>query len=279
VGSGIGSPRRLLGRLPPIDGQHQGPEGDISSGGQPIRCDPTPKSEESSTDSRTSKYLKANRFVFELHQRASFDTPALLSGLIAGAADSVPGAQYAGITVTQRRRGVQTGAANHRYPVMLDELQGRYQQGPCLTAAALQESVRIDDLVRDDRWPLYRAAALKQTPIRSTLSFGMFKEGGASAALNFYAESPYAFDDESVNLGLMFATHAALVWNMMRRDQQFRSALVSRDVIGQAKGRLMERFDIDGAEAFERLKQMSQQSNTPIAQVAQRVSGDSSFST
>jgi AmiR/NasT family two-component response regulator len=106
----------------------------------------------------------------------------------------------------------------------------------------------------------------------------MFKEGGASAALNLYAESPNVFDDESVNLGLIFATHAALVWNMMRRDQQFRVALVSRDIIGQVKGRLMERFDIDAAEAFERLKQMSQDGNTPIAQAAQRVTvGDSSL--
>jgi AmiR/NasT family two-component response regulator len=62
-----------------------------------------------------------------------------------------------------------------------------------------------------------------------------------------------------------------LVWNMTRRDQQFRSALVSRDIIGQAKGRLMERFDIGAAEAFELLKQMSQESNTPLAQIAQWV--------
>ena len=102
------------------------------------------------------------------------------------------------------------------------------------------------------------------------------KKASPSAALNFYAESPDVFDDESVNLGLIFATHAALVWNMMRRDQQFRVALVSRDIIGQAKGRLMERFDIDAAEAFERLKQMSQDANTPIAQVAQRVTGGDS---
>ncbi|HXO48108.1 MAG TPA: ANTAR domain-containing protein, partial [Mycobacterium sp.] len=93
---------------------------------------------------------------------------------------------------------------------------------------------------------------------------------------NFYAESPDVFDDESVNFGLIFATHAALVWNMMRRDQQFRVALVSRDIIGQAKGRLMERLGIDAAEAFERLKQMSQEANTPIAQVAQRVTGANS---
>jgi hypothetical protein len=252
-----------------------------------MRCDPTtddrearivnpPKTEELYLDSQTAMYLRATQFVADLHQRASFDTPALLGGLITGAPESVPGAQYAGITVTQRRRGIETAAATHRYAVILDEIQGRYQQGPCLTAAALQESVRIDDLVGDDRWPLYRGAALRQTPIRSILSFGMFKEGVSAAALNFYAETPDVFDNESVNLGLIFATHAALIWNMMRRDQQFRVALVSRDIIGQAKGRLMERFDIDAAEAFERLKQMSQDANTPIAQVAQRVTGGDS---
>jgi ANTAR domain/GAF domain len=250
---------------------------DPTTGDREDRIVNTPKSEELLVDSRTAMYLEATQFVSDLHQRTSFDTPALLNGLIAGATESVTGAQYAGITVTQRRRGIETAAATHRYPVLLDEIQSRYQQGPCLTAAALQERVRIDDLVRDDRWPLYRGAALKQTPIRSLLSFGMFKEGGASAALNFYAESPNVFDDGSVHLGLIFATNAALVWNMMRRDQQFRAALVSRDIIGQAKGRLMERFDIDAAEAFERLKQMSQVGNTPIAQLAQRVSvGDSS---
>ena len=275
MGSGISSRRRV----------HR-----VSAASQ-MHCDPTtgdreahivnmPKPEELYPDSPTSMYLQATQFVSDLHRRASFDTPALLRGLIAGAAESVPGAQYAGITVTQRRRGIETAAATHRYPVMLDEIQGRYQQGPCLTAAALQQSVRIDDLVRDDRWPLYRSAALRQTPIRSMLSFGMFKEGVSSAALNFYAESPNVFDDESVNLGLIFATNAALIQNMMRRDQQFRVALVSRDIIGQAKGRLMERFDIDAAEAFERLKQMSQDRNTPIAQVAQRVTGgDSSLVT
>lgn len=223
-------------------------------------------------------YLQATQSVSDLHQRASFDTPALLRGLIETAAESVPGAQYAGITATRRRRGIETAAATHRYPVMLDEIQSRYQQGPCLSAAASQQGVRIDDLVHDDRWPRYRSTALRQTPIRSILSFGMFKEGVSSAALNFYAESPNVFDDESVNLGLIFATHVAPVWNMMRRDQQFRVALVSRDIIGQAKGRLMERLDIDAAEAFESLKQMSQDANMPIAHIAQRVTdGDSSL--
>ncbi len=216
-------------------------------------------------------YLQATQLVSDLHQRASFDLPALLRNLIEGAAESVPGAQYAGITVAQRRHPAETASATHRYPVLLDEIETRCQQGPCLTAAESQESVRIDDLVGDERWPLYRREALAQTPIRSVLSIGMLREGGTASTLNFYAEPANAFDAGSLDLGLIFATHTALVWNMTRRDQQFRAALVSRDVIGQAKGRMMERFNIDAAEAFEMLKLRSQDSNTPLAMVARNV--------
>jgi ANTAR domain/GAF domain len=227
--------------------------------------------EQLSVDSRSATYLNATQLVADLCRRASFDLPALLRDVIDGAAGSVSGAQYAGITVIQRRRPTETASATHRYPVLLDEIQNRCQQGPCLSAAATQEIVRIDDLVRDGRWPLYRREALAQTPIRSVLSLGMLREGGTAATLNFYAEPANAFDEDSVDLGLVFATHTALIWNMMRRDQQFRSALVSRDVIGQAKGRMMERFNIDATEAFAMLKLMSQDSNTALAVVARRV--------
>lgn len=229
------------------------------------------KSHELKRNSRPNAYLRVTRLVSELQQRAAFDIPTLLRGVTEGAVELVPGAQYAGVTIIQRRHLSENAAATHRHPVQIDEIQNRCQQGPGLSAGALQESIRVDNLVGDDRWPLYRKETLEQTPIRSILSMGMFKEGGTSATLSFYAEAANAFGDESVNVGLMFATHTGLVWNMMRRDQQFRSALASRDVIGQAKGRMMERFNIDDSQAFAMLKLMSQDSNTPIAQVAQRV--------
>lgn len=187
------------------------------------------------------------------------------------AAESVPGARYAAVTVSKRGCVAQSEAATHRYPVLLADIQNLCQQGPSLTAGAVQECIRVDDLAADDRWPRYRDEAIHQTPIRSILSLGMLREGSTTASLDFYTETAYAFDDRSVDLGLIFATHAGLVWNMTRRDQQFRAALASRDIIGQAKGRMMERFDVTAARAFEMLKLMSQNSNTPIAQVAQRV--------
>ena len=48
----------------------------------------------------------------------------------------------------------------------------------------------------------------------------------------------------------------------------FRSALASRDLIGQAKGMIMERPHVDAVEAFEHLKHLSQESNTKLADVA-----------
>ncbi len=52
------------------------------------------------------------------------------------------------------------------------------------------------------------------------------------------------------------------------KDLQFRSALASRDVIGQAKGMIMERFAVDPVRAFELLRKLSQDSNVPLVQIA-----------
>jgi len=58
---------------------------------------------------------------------------------------------------------------------------------------------------------------------------------------------------------------------MARENEQLRRALESRDVIGQAKGMLMERFDVDAAAAFGLLTRLSQESNTRLVHVAQKL--------
>ena len=103
------------------------------------------------------------------------------------------------------------------------------------------------------------------------LSFQLFTDQKKMGALNFYGEQPAVFDDDAVEMGLILATHAALAWKLLRREEQFRSALGSRDIIGQAKGMLMERFKIDAVQAFELLKRLSQNSNTPVATVARQL--------
>lgn len=47
-----------------------------------------------------------------------------------------------------------------------------------------------------------------------------------------------------------------------------RSAIASRDEIGQAKGILMKEFSIDAVRAFELMVRLSQDSKTPVRVIA-----------
>ena len=69
----------------------------------------------------------------------------------------------------------------------------------------------------------------------------------------------------------MFATHAALAIIAHNKELQFQSALASRDVIGQAKGRIMERFDVGAVRAFELMVKISQETNTRVADIAAQI--------
>jgi GAF domain-containing protein len=219
----------------------------------------------------SSEIAEMATLLADAQHRGSRQGRDTLSEIIDGATRAVPGAQYAGLTMVSKKEGIRNVAATHPYVVALDDIQRRVQDGPCLTAAWENHTVRVDDLTTDERWPAYRAGALDLTPIRSIVSFQVFAGERATGALNFFAESPHAFTDDAVELGLIFATHTAIAWGMLRRDEQFRSALISRDDIGQAKGMLMERFDIDAVRAFELLKRLSQDTNTPLHEIAKRV--------
>jgi transcriptional regulator with GAF, ATPase, and Fis domain len=221
-------------------------------------------------DRRSGLIREVAELVQTLQAQGS-DADTVLDELTQSAVRTMPGAQYAGITIATRDGKVRTPSATDQYPVLLDEIQQRHEQGPCLSAAWEHNVMRINDMTLERRWPAYCREAVEETPIRSIMSFQLFADHHSMAALNFYAEQPNAFDDEAAELGLILATHTALAWNMVRRDEQFRSALASRDIIGQAKGMIMERFRIDAVRAFELLKRLSQSSNTPLVVVAREI--------
>lgn len=203
-----------------------------------------------------------------LRQGEESSTEQVLGGLTRVALKSIPAADYAGITLARRDGSVETAWASHPYAAVLDEIQGSVGEGPALSAGWRHRIIRVDDLACDERWPLFRADALARTSVRSLLGLQLTVEKRSMAALNFAADRPTAFDDDDVEVGLMYAAHVSLALLMHQRDQQFRSALESRDLIGQAKGMIMERYGVDAVQAFELLKRLSQTSNVPVAEVA-----------
>jgi transcriptional regulator with GAF, ATPase, and Fis domain len=213
-------------------------------------------------------HLRIAELVQALHGRTDADSETVIAELAEHAAVEIPGAQYAGITITRNGKHIDTPAATHVYPMLLDKIQQRHAEGPCLTAAWEEKTIHVPDLETEERFPLYRQDALAETPIRSIMAFQLFIAGETMGALNVYAETPNVFDNESRNVGLVFAAHSSVAWNSARREDQFKQALASRDTIGQAKGMIMERYGVNAVQAFELLRKLSQDSNVPLIKVA-----------
>jgi GAF domain-containing protein len=213
-------------------------------------------------------HLRIAEVVQALYSRSDTDSDTVVAELAEHAAVEVPGAQYAGITLTRDAKDIETPAATHFYPVLLDKIQQRHRQGPCLTAAWDEKTIHVADLETDDRFPLYRQDVLAETPIRAIMAFQLFIAGQTMGALNVYADEPNAFGPETKTIGLIFAAHSSVAWNSARRDEQFKRALASRDVIGQAKGMIMERYGVDAVQAFDLLRKLSQDSNVPLFRIA-----------
>ena len=191
----------------------------------------------------------------------------VLDHIVATVVEMVPGAEDATITVAQQRKTARSAAASSDRARRFDVLQSETSQGPCLDALFEQETVRVDDLATEERWPDL-AGRVEELGARSMVCFQLFVTGNTLGSLNVLATGPGAFGDESERVGLLFASHAAIALAAAQQLENVRSALASRDVIGQAKGILMERFKISAGEAFLLLAKASQSTNRKLHAVA-----------
>jgi GAF domain-containing protein len=196
------------------------------------------------------------------------DPTALLQRIVDVAAAEVDGTDCAGVMLLEHGQ-VSTPAATSGKVRLVDRDQHEAHEGPCLQAALDNiEMIRADDLSNDARWPLFAEKALAHG-VASMLSFQLYVRDDNFGALNLYASEPHAFSDDSVHLGALLATHAALALASTRTESNLRTALQSRDMIGQAKGILMERFKIDQGAAFELLVAVSQHTHRKLREIAE----------
>ncbi|GAA4862008.1 ANTAR domain-containing protein [Actinomycetospora straminea] len=206
-----------------------------------------------------------------LGRRSIRDLQRTLSEIVAAAVETVPGASAGGISVSE------DGIVDSRNPTSrgiseLDRLQGELQEGPCITALespAEDGIVMADDLGGADaeRWPRFAPAAVA-AGYRSMLSTQLATTGPMRAALNLYATEPHVFDPDARLTAGLFAVQAAMLLYGSEQAVHLTRAVDSRDVIGQAKGILMERFGVDETEAFQMLVESSQSTNLKLVDVA-----------
>jgi len=192
---------------------------------------------------------------------------AVMEVIVSAAVSTVPGADEASISLAHRSHRVVSAAATSDVPRRFDDLQQETRQGPCMDAMYEHHTIRVDDLATDERWPEL-ARRSQEIGVASMLCFQLFVTGDDLGALNLLSRRPAAFTDESERIGLLFASHAAVAVAQARKVNHLNTALASRDIIGMAKGVLMERYKITDDRAFAVLTRASQQSNVKLREVA-----------
>jgi GAF domain-containing protein len=187
---------------------------------------------------------------------------------------TVDGCDHAAISIIHRRGGLSTVSATDDVPRRVDFIQYDVGEGPCLDAMAERQTCVIDDLVGDERWPLFAGRAVEETGVRSMLSFRLFVQGDTIGALSLYSRRPVAFDEHSCAVGTVLAAHAAVAMSAAREREhaeQLKDALRSSRGIGMAIGVLMGRGGVTEDEAFTSLRQTSQHVHRKLREVAAEV--------
>ena len=182
----------------------------------------------------------------------------------------VPGADHAGITLRGKRGRATTVAATDQIVGLLDKEQYALGEGPCLDASDVEPCHVVTDLAGDERWPRWAPYAVG-LDVRSVLSLRLHSGTRTLGALNLYAVAPGAFDGEAVDLAAIFATHATEALRTSALITDLQAALGSRHAIGIAQGVLAARYDVSYEAAFAVLHRYSNDTNTPLREVAEQV--------
>src|SRR6202167_6118100 len=182
----------------------------------------------------------------------------------------------AGLLLADPRGELRVVAASSEAARLLELFQLQNDQGPCLDCFRGGQPVTVADLNAEaQRWPRFTAAA-QQAGFAAVQALPMRLREQVIGALNLFRATPGAFDPANVRVGQALAdvaTISLLQERSMRRsdtlNEQLQSALNSRVIIEQAKGKLAERLGLDMDQSFGLLREAARTSNRRLSELAQ----------
>ena len=185
-------------------------------------------------------------------------------------------AAAAGLLLADPRGELRVVAASSEAARLLELFQLQSDQGPCLDCFRSGEPVASADLGAEaERWPRFTAAA-RQAGFAAVQALPMRLRDQVIGALNLFRANPGTFDPADIRVGQALAdvaTISLLHERSMRQsdtlNEQLQTALNSRVIIEQAKGKLAERLDIDMPQAFAILRGAARNRNLRLADLAQ----------
>jgi transcriptional regulator with GAF, ATPase, and Fis domain len=182
----------------------------------------------------------------------------------------------AGLLLADPRGELRVVAASSEAARLLELFQLQNDQGPCLDCFRSGQPVSVADLTAEARrWPRFAAAA-QQAGFAAVQALPMRLREQVIGALNLFRTTPGAFDPAGIRIGQALAdvaTISLLHERSMRHsdtiNEQLQTALNSRVVIEQAKGKLAERLGLDMDQAFAIMREHARTRNLRLSELAQ----------
>lgn len=212
---------------------------------------------------------------------ADQDVQATLERICELSLRAVPAADFAGITVRQRRGRLTTLAHTDEIALTCDELQYGLGEGPCIDTALEDEPFVIHSTREDPRWPRW-GPEVADRGVHSLISVQLpatiiDPDRPPLGAINIYGRRIDAFDDEALRRARTFAVHAGAALTFAHQATTLDEAIEARHQVGVAQGILMVRYGLTPDQAFEALQRYSSHANVKLRDVAATVVADGEF--
>ena len=184
----------------------------------------------------------------------------------------------AGLLLADPRGELRVVAASSEAARLLELFQLQNQEGPCLDCYRTGRPVQATDLAAEARrWPRFAAAA-QRAGFTAVQALPMRLREQVIGALNLFRADAGAFAPGDVRVGQALADVATISLLHERNvrlsdtlNEQLQTALNSRVVIEQAKGKLAERLGLDMDQAFSLLRDFARARNLRLSDLAQAV--------
>ncbi|WP_063757854.1 GAF and ANTAR domain-containing protein, partial [Streptomyces fulvoviolaceus] len=191
-------------------------------------------------------------------------------------------ASAAGVLLADRDGKLRVMAASDEQVRLLELFQLQNDEGPCLDCFRTGAPAIIPDLTREiDRWPRFVTAA-HRSGFGAVQALPMRLREETVGALNLFRAAPGPFDPAGTLIAQALADVATISLLQQRTTQrgtvlneQLQTALNSRVLIEQAKGKLSERQSIDMEQAFTALRGYARSHNRRLSDVARAFIDDS----
>jgi hypothetical protein len=194
--------------------------------------------------------------------------------LVKRAVRTIPACEHATVTVELAPDKLETVAGAEIAEVAHYPDEPRPWHGPIFEAVRYREPRRVEDAETEQRWAGF-GERMRSAGFRSCLALPLPATRRPAVGCTLFSSRPNQFTDHVMDLVLLFALHAgttfdnaALYDHCRKLVDHLHTALVTRDLIGSAKGMLMQRYSCDGDAAFDLLRRVSQQQNVKLRHVA-----------